>query len=273
MGLKMRSLLHVLEMVSIFAVFVQASHGLAVEGVLFDAEVAPGEKIAHEITVTLGEDEAPMDLVVGIDDWVQSEDGVNLPLEDGALPGPYSARGFLTAEPHRFRIEPGGTEKVMVKGQVPKDVGSGGRYALVGICSLPEKSKTGSENSVGISVAVSALVRLVITGTDLVRQGEVKEANLFNVSRNHQNLSLLFENTGNCHFKARAEAILMDKEGSILGRASSPPSSNILPDAKRLFLLPLTPERELEPGCYSIKATMSCENGTLLASKELEFDL
>lgn len=162
---------------------------------------------------------------------------------------------------------------MIVKGQVSKDVGSGGRYALVSICSLPEKSKTGSENSVGISVAVSALVRLVIAGTDQTLRGEIREANLFNVSRKHQNLSLLFENTGNCHFKARAEAILLNKEGSILGRASSPLSSNILPDAKRLFLLPLAPERALEPGCYFVKATMACENGTLLASKELEFDL
>ncbi len=269
----MRSLLRVLKLVSLFAIFVQASHGLAVEGVIFEAEVAPGEKIVHEMTVTLGEGEAPMDLAVEIDDWGQSEDGVNLPLEDGARPGPYSARSFLTAEPPRFHIEPGGTEKVTVRVQVPEDVGSGGRYALINIYSLPEKSETGAENSVGISVAVSALVRLLIAGTDQIRRGEINEANLFNVSRKHQNLSLVFENTGNCHFKARAEAILMDKEGSVLGRASSPFSSNILPDAKRLFLLPLAPERELEPGDYSVKATMTCENGTLLASRELEFDL
>lgn len=269
----MRSLLRLLELVSLLAVFVQASHGLAVEGVIFDAEVAPGEKIAHEMTVTLGEGEAPMDLAVEIDDWGQSEDGVNLPLEDGTRPGPYSARGFLTAEPKRFHIEPGGTEKVMVKADVPKDVGLGGRYALINICSLPERLEAGTENSVGISVAVSALVRLIISGTDLVRRGEIKEANLFNVSRKRQNLSFIFENTGNCHFKARAEAILMDKKGGVLGRSSSPPSSNILPDAKRLFLLPLAPERELESGVYSVKAKITCENGTLLASKELEFDL
>jgi len=269
----MKSVLLLLEFFSFLAIFVQASHALAVEGVIFDAEVIPGEKIAHEMTVTLGEGESPMDLAVEIDDWGQSEDGVNLPVEGRASPGPYSARGFLTVEPLRFHIEPGGAEKVMVKGDVPEDVGSGGRYALINICSLPGKVKEDAENSVGISVAVSALARLIIAGTDQVRRGEIAEANLSDVSRRHQNLSLIFENTGNCHFKAGAEAILMNRDRNILGRSSSLLSSNILPGAKRLYLLSLTPEKELEPGCYFINATINCENGTLLASKELEFDL
>lgn len=269
----MRSVLSMLELLSLLAIFVQPSHALAVEGVIFDAEVSPGEKIAHEMTVSLGEGESPMDLAVEIDDWVQSEDGVNLPLESRASPGPYSARGFLTVEPHRFHIEPGGIEKVTVKGNVPEDVGSGGRYALINIYSLPGKVKEDAENSVGISVAVSALARLIIAETDQIRRGEIEEANLFNVSRRHQNLTILFENTGNCHFKAGAEAILMGRDGKFLGRSSSPLSSNILPGARRRFLLSLLPEKELEPGRYFINATMTCENGTLLATKELEFDL
>jgi len=271
--MKMRSILRMLELFSFLAIFVQASHALAVEGVIFDADVAPGEKIAHEMTVTLGESESPMDLAVEIDDWGQSNDGVNMPLEGQASPGPYSARGFLIVEPHRFHIEPGGTEKVVVEGDVPEDVGSGGRYALINIYSLPGKVKEDAENSVGISVAVSALARLIIAGTDQVRRGEIAKANLTNVSLRHQNLSLMFVNTGNCHFKAGAEVILMNRDGNILGRASSPLSSNILPGARRLFLLSMTPEQELKPGCYFINATMKCENGTLLASKELKFDL
>jgi hypothetical protein len=271
--MKTRSVLRMLELLSLFAIIVQPSHALAVEGVIFDAEVAPGDKIAHEMTVSLGEDESPVDLAVEIDDWGQSEDGVNLPMQSRASPGPYSARGFLTAEPHRFHIEQGGTEKVMLKGIVPKDVGSGGRYALINIYSLPGKVKEDAENSVGISVAVSALARLTIAGTDQVRRGEIEDANMSGISRKHQNLSILFQNTGNCHFKVTAEAILKDRNGNILDVSISPVSSNILPGARRLFLLSLTPEKVLEPGSYLINATAKCENGTLLASKELEFDL
>lgn len=267
----MMSVLRLLELLSLLAIFVQPSYALAVEGVIFDAEAPPGAKIAHEMTVSLGEDESPMDLVVEIDDWVQSEDGVNLPLEAGASPGPYSARGFLTAEPYRFHIDPGGTEKVMVKGYIPEDVGPGGRYALISIYSLPEKAKADDENSVGISVAVCALARLIIAGGDLIRRGEIKEADLLDVSSRHQNLSLLFENTGNCHFRVRAEATLMGQGGNILGSSSSSLCSKILPGARRRFLLSLTPENEIEPGSYFINASMICENGTLLATKELEF--
>lgn len=117
-------MLRLLELLSLLAIFVQPSYALAVEGVIFDAEAPPGAKIAHEMTVSLGEDESSMDLVVEIDDWVQSEDGVNLPLEAGASPGPCSARGFLTAEPYRFHIDPGGTEgdgeRVYPRGRRPR---------------------------------------------------------------------------------------------------------------------------------------------------------
>jgi len=157
-----------------------------------------------------------------------------------------------------------------VRGDVPLDVGAGGRYALIGIYSIPEKAGEETENSVGVSVAVNALVRLTISGTELSKQGDITSMRM---DDNCQNLSLVFKNEGNYHFKASARAFLKDSVGNILATSSSPLSSNILPEASRLFQLTLVPDEELKRGSYFVNASVESEDGTLLASKEIEIKL
>jgi hypothetical protein len=251
--------------------------GLGVEGVVFEAVVAPGDRISHEMVISLREGEAPMDLAVEIADWNQSQDGTNQPETDLDTAHPYSARNFLNADPSKLHIGPGESRKVVVQGDIPRDVGAGGRYALISINSLPEKTEQDVENSVGISVAINALVRLTISGSELIRRGEIIDANLDRdddaISRRHQNVSLVFRNTGNCHFMAQAEATLRNDGGVVLAKSSSPLSSNILPQSERLFQVSLQPEKELKPGAYSINATVMSQDGRLLASRDIEFRL
>ncbi len=250
--------------------------GLGVEGVVFDADVAPGDRISHEMIISLRDGEAPMDLAVEVTDWNQSQDGVNQPdaMHNTSHPYPYSAMGFLSADPARLHVEPGESQKIAVKGDIPQDVGAGGRYALISIYGMPGKMNQEPENSVGISVAVNALVRLTISGSELIKHGEIIDANMDKpISGKHQNLSLIVRNTGNYHFKALAEAALRDDKGRDLAKSSSPLSSNILPMAERLFFVSLVPEQELGPGAYSVNATVRTEDDILLASKEMKFKL
>ncbi|NMB85349.1 MAG: hypothetical protein GYA29_03760 [Methanothrix sp.] len=244
--------------------------GLGVSGVVFDADVSPGESISHEMTVSLREGEMPLDLVVVVEDWNQSIDGANQPQEEMAGHYIYSARSFLKAEPSKLHIDPGESKKIVVRGDIPLDVGAGGRYALIGIYSIPEKAGEETENSVGVSVAVNALVRLTISGTEISKQGAITSMGM---DDNCQNLSLVFKNEGNYHFKAGARALLKDSAGNILAKSSSPLSSNILPEASRLFQLALVPEEELKQGSYFVNASVESEDGTLLASKEIEIKL
>jgi hypothetical protein len=81
------------------------SFGLGVEGVIFEAEAAPGQHVSHEITVSLRENEGPMDLQVEILDWGQSLDGSNQELEEGAI-ACCSAKDFLRASPTEFTLSP-----------------------------------------------------------------------------------------------------------------------------------------------------------------------
>lgn len=247
----------------------QAS-ALGVEGVIFEAEASPGQHVSHEMTVSLKEDEAPLDLQVEVQDWGQALDGINQKLEEGT-PAAYSAKGFLNVSPSSFHLLPGGAQKVMVEGDIPSDVGSGGRYALIGIYSLiPEADEESSEGNVGLAVAINALVRLTISGTELIKRGEITDLKIDKpVSGRERNLSLIFKNTGNYHFKAVAKASLKDNEGDVLAEATTPPSSNIIPDASRLFEISLKPERDFEPKNCRINAIVETEEGALLAAKEV----
>lgn len=250
------------------------SFGLGLEGVIFEAEAAPGQHVSHEITVSLRENEGPMDLQVEILDWGQSLDGSNQELEVGAV-ACCSAKDFLRASPDRIHLESGESQKILVEGDVPKDVGSGGRYALISVHSPASGDEAlGSEGMVGVAVAINSLVRLTISGTELQRTGEIADLSTAGPSNaQNQNITLIFKNTGNYHYRARAEAVLKDGEGNILASSQTPLSSNIIPCASRIFEVPLMPEKDLLPGTYRIIAAVKQEDGGVLATKEMEIDI
>ncbi|MDM7913185.1 MAG: hypothetical protein QUS09_08825, partial [Methanotrichaceae archaeon] len=169
----MRSLVLFAKLALFLLLFVPVSFGLGVEGVIFEAEAAPGQHVDHEMTVSLRENEAPMDLQVDIQDWGQTLDGSNQELGEGEKSN-CSAKGFLHASPASFHLEPGGSQKVLIEGDIPENVGSGGRYALISVHSpITVEADEGSEGSVGVAVAINALVRLTISGTELLKRAEI----------------------------------------------------------------------------------------------------
>jgi hypothetical protein len=270
-GVNMKSEFLFAELALFLLLLVPASSGLGVEGVIFEAEAAPGQHVNHDMTVSLRENEAPMDLQVDIQDWSQTLEGGNQELEEGETSS-CSAKGFLKASPASFHLEPGGSQKVLVEGDIPQDVGPGGRYALISIHSLPTvEEDDSSEGNVGVAVAINSLVRLTISGTELLREGEITDLRIEDPSScGHQNISLIFKNTGNYHYKACAKAALKDEEGNLLANSSSPLSSNMIPSASRIFFVSLSLEKELLPGTYYISAIVEQEDGSVLAAKEME---
>jgi hypothetical protein len=128
-----------------------------------------------------------------------------------------------------------------------------------------------SEGNVGVAVAINSLVRLTISGTELLRKGEITDLRIEDPSScEHQNISLIFKNTGNYHYKACAKAALKDEEGNLLANSSSPLSSNIIPSASRIFFMSLAPGKKLQPGTYCISAVVEQEDGSVVAAKEVE---
>lgn len=244
--------------------------GLTVSGSYFDAEVAPGQHIEHNMNISTDPGDRAIDLQVDVLGFGRNLQGQNVELKPEEDLGPYTARPFLKVSPRNFTLSPGAYQKVLLEGDVPSDVGEGGRFALVYIHS----NATGSGN-VGVVVAIEVPVRLTIAGTRLDKRGEIASLNLGKpVSRERQNVSLIFKNTGNYNYYATAEAFLKDRNGTVISNASTPATPNsILPATSKQFDLSIAPKLRLPSGSYRIDSMVKLDNGTILASKEIEFSL
>jgi hypothetical protein len=94
------------------------------------------------------------------------------------------------------------------------------------------------------------------------------------VSAKEQNMSFIFKNTGNHHYRIQSDVVVTDKDGNIVANATkSNPGAPIIPEATRLIKFNIKPQSPLKPGDYSANVTVKEENGSLLATKETKFKL
>lgn len=253
----------------LFPVLPTATAGLGAAGAIIERNVNPGESFAHEVTVSADNTGDPMDIVVDILGLNQSLEGENIELSENEDSSPYSARTFLKASPSKFHLEPGKSQEVLVEGTIPSNAAPGGRYAMINIHSLPIGNGT-----IGIVVAIDIPVRLTIPGSEIAKTGMIEILELEEpVSLRRQNFSLILKNTGNCHYRARIDAAMKDKDGNVIANTSTPLSSNIVPDASRIFLSSFASENGMKPGAYCVNATVKREDGSILAAKEMQFKL
>jgi len=237
---------------------------LSVSDALLVREVSPGDHIDHKVTVSIGKDQQELEAFAGIFGYGMGLDGARNPLEAEADSNPYSARGFLKISPESATLPPGEQVTFLIEGDVPDDVGSGGRYALAEIRTAPQGS-----TQVGISLAALVPILLTINGTDLVHTGEITY-----LSASSAEVSAIFENTGNHHFKANAEADLIDAEGEVVAKAEAPLMSNsLVPTASWLFKMAFEAEEELAPGTYIVEVSVIHEDGTVLDTEETTFEV
>jgi hypothetical protein len=244
------------------------SDGIQVSGVISEVQAEPGEHISFEISVSCSEGEGPQNITTEIEGWQQSLEEGNLAVEKYS--GPLYAGSFLDISPKSFRIDPENPQKIKVEGDVPADSAAGGRYAMISIRTAPFMG----ENNIANVVAINALVLIHILGEDISRSSVISNLNLEEpISIEQQNVSLILNNTGNIDIQVQANADLKDQDGNVLANTTSSLTSYILPESAKRIQLSLNPELELMPGHYNIEASVSLEDGTLLATKNIELDI
>lgn len=250
-------------------VIAPTSMGFGVSGAVFKGDVSPGQELVHEISVSNDVDSAPQNMVAEVYGFAMNENGANVELSPGDDTGPYSARSFLSVEPNSFVLEPGERKTLLLTGTVPEDVGSGGRYALVSIKTMPK----GGGGNIRVSTAIQVLVLLTIKDSELVQTGEITDL-VASKSDEGVAVDLIFENSGNVHYRPFVGVVLKNEDGEVLAEEMPAQiSSSILPTNSRLVKMTLVPKADLDPGIYTVEATVSLEDGTLLDSEEATVSL
>jgi hypothetical protein len=251
----------------VFSMLVQTSMGFGVSGAIFREEVSPGQELVHEITVSNGEKASALNMTAEVYGFTKSLGGVNIELSPENDTGPFTARPFLSVEPKSFRLGPGERKTLLLTGIVPEDVGPGGKYALVAIKTEPKII-----GSVSVSTAIHSIVLLTIKDTELIQTGNITD---LDASRSDEGVAvdLIFENTGNVHYKPFVETVLKSEDGEVLAEEAIKQGrpSFILPTNSYLFKMDLVPEAGLTPGNYTVEAKVTKEDGTVLDSEETTF--
>lgn len=233
-----------------------------------EANITAGTLFSKNITIYTEEGDSPMDLAADVDGVNQSLDGVPYAVLNNKDMNKYSATPFLKILPTKFHLGNGTRRVLELRGIVPKDVGEGGRYALLQIHSAPLGNGT-----VGVALAIEIPIKLSITGTNYIRTGNITDLKIAEpISANKTVALLKFKNTGNYHYRALTEAVLKDQSGAILANQTSRLGiGNIIPQATISSNVALTPAKNLGPGKYTLEAMVVSDKGDILDSKKIEF--
>jgi hypothetical protein len=257
---------------AVFAAPVSAESGLSIIGALVNINIAPGETYTHEMTVTNSAGD-PLDITIEARGFGQTLDGSNIELSADADDSPYSARQYINISNTSFHLEPGASMAVNATIQVPSDISSGTRYALIYIHSLP----TGG-GSVGYIVAADVPVILTVPGATSQTTGEITDLSAPQ-PQSGQPLRILttFKNTGNYHYKVKNQVIIATEVGENISTGITLLTDpSIVPTCSRLFTVtPVLPDPAagLPAGNYTVESKIILNDGTVIASKKISFSI
>jgi len=218
-----------------------ADSGFTVSGAKLVVTLSPGDTFVHQITISIGSDDQPGDIAVQLSPMAQTLDGTPLPSQDA---GPYSASSFITLDKDSFHLDPGAKQVVNATIRIPKDVGDGGRYALINVATQPPAGSTFS-----VVTAVNIPIYITVKGSHLTNQGTITSLSADVSNSQAIEVVSVFENTGNHDFKVKNNLTLIDSQGRIVASTDTGLSLwTIIPGMSREIKADLYPEVDLSPG-------------------------
>jgi len=242
-----------------------ASASLRSSNAPFVENIAAGGTLSHDVKIDIPNETQAMDFETTIFGFGQDLNGGPVQIPANQDNSSFSAIKLINVTPSSFRIEPNQSQIVTIKATMPNNAEAGTKYALVNIRGLPKKG-TGTVN---VALAINSRVQLTVTGSDLIRTG-----NITSIVLNPDGSAIVtLKNTGNTDYKALAEGELKDSKGTILANTSSSLTNDIIPPYSRKFGLTFEPKGKLDPGKYTINATVKLGDGTVIASKEESLDI
>lgn len=241
---------------------------IKVGGSVYSSSITPGSADIHIMNVSTTPGDPPMDLMVevlGLGESLQLS-SVGVPADKDTTP--HSARTFITISPQTFHLEPGTSQEVRATIAVPKDVGDGGRYAMINIRNAP----IGNGSTV-IVTAISVPVIITVGGTSKTVTGMITNVTVADVIPGQPiTITTTLKNTGNYHYKVKNNVTVSDAAGKIVAAGGTDLTSrSIVPTFLGAFEVNLaTP---LSIGKYTITSVLTREDGSVIDTKTVPFEI
>jgi hypothetical protein len=241
--------------------------GIKVMGAKYTGSIAPGSSAVHTMTVGINPDDPPMDLMVTVLGFGQTPEQNSFGLTPEMDTSSYSARTFITVSPKTFHLEPGGSQTVTATIAVPQNVGDGGRYAIINFRNAPI-----GNGSTAIVTSISIPLLVTISGTPLTMKGMITDVTVAKVVPGQPiKITTTLKNTGNFHYKMKNNISVTDLSGTVVATGGTVALSSLLPsftanyDSNLVTPLPL--------GTYTITSTVNLDDGTVLDTKTIPFEI
>ena len=241
---------------------------IGVSGTKYMGSITPGGTDTHTMTVSLGSEENPTDLMVEVYGFGQNMDQGYSALNPADDVNPYSARSFITLDNSSFHLEPGTAKSINAKISVPANAGPGGRYALIYIHALPGKGQS-------FTTAVLVPVLITITGTTPTVTGSITNLSVGEVTAGQPiTVTTTLKNTGNYHYYNTVNTIaISDATGNLVGNFSTRPAIYAIIPGNTVHYT-ITPELQNIPaGTYTVDSKVLLESGTALDEKTTTFSV
>ena len=241
---------------------------LSVSGAKYMNSIPPGGTDIHKMIVGIGGDEDPTDVMVEVLGFGQTRDLVYTTLSPVNDLSPYSARKFISLDTGTIHLEPGAKKEVTATITLPRNVGAGGRYAIIYIHAIPGKGKS-------FTTAVNVPVLVTVSGSSPTEAGSITRLDVGNVTIG-QPISIItsFENTGNYHYYHTVNAVtLTNANGNIIARNSTPPSVYAIIPGNAVEFTVRPDVKDLPAGTYTVSSKIILESGRVLDEKTTTFEL
>lgn len=238
--------------------------GIRISPVEFDIGIQAGASATFNFEVFNDEAE-PLEVSVGLCDWVRDIEGVNLFCEEAGEVA-RSATGWASITPNQFELEPGGTQQVRFTLTTPSGPLEGTYWTAVMVEAVPKQpeDRPGTEIVVKRRFAVKVYVTIANTGR---LEGQVRDLERHGL--NPLWVTLEFENRGTLNMReVEGRVEIRDATGATLETIPLEPFPVLPGYTRRLIAQSARPRGEvLPPGDYLILAILDFGGENLVGAQ------
>jgi len=197
----------------------------------------------------------PVRVIAYLGDWGISQKGKVVFYPAGSQAN--SASSWLVYSPTEVTVESGRVHPIRVTISVPKDATPGDHLAALLVESRPESKKTANtQKQVQVKFRLGAVFYIMVP--NLTRKGSLQSLRSEAVESGIA-VTPRLENSGNSHIRPTYSIKVLDQRGTTVAETVETESLPVLANSE--MDMPVTIEKRLPPGNYSIRYRVKFDDG------------